>query len=130
MSTNARVFALVAIVLLSGCAAQQTQPMGGIRAPKIEVTGNTKQELLACAGTPIRQEREEGVEFLTYSTAPVPTPGTAPGGLLQAKKMRSLTCEATIAIRNGIVSGIEYRDGAGKPAEPEQCAPLFERCKK
>jgi hypothetical protein len=126
MSTNIRVFVLAAIVLLSGCAAQQTQPMGGIRAPKIEVSGSSKQELLACAGAPARQEREEGVEYLTYITHPTPTSG----GLLQTMKARRQACEAIVSIRSGVVGDIEYRDGMGNPTEPEQCAVIFERCKK
>lgn len=126
MSTSTHVFALAVIVLLSGCAAQQAQPVGGIRAPKIEVAGSSKQELLACAGAPVRHEREEGVEYLTYFTAPAATSG----GLLQTMKARRLSCEATITIRNNTVEKIEYRDGTGEYTEPEQCAPIFERCKK
>jgi PBP1b-binding outer membrane lipoprotein LpoB len=117
---------LTAIIFLTGCAAHQTQPMGGIRAPKIEVAGSSKQELLACAGAPVRHEREEGVEYLTYFTAPAATSG----GLLQTMKARRLSCEATIIIRNNTVEKIEYRDGTGEYTEPEQCAPIFERCKK
>lgn len=121
---------LTAIILLTGCAAHQTQPTGGIRAPKIEVAGSSKQELLACAGAPARHEREDGVEYLTYLTQLGTAPGFTPGEPMQTVRARRRTCEATVTIKNNIVERIEYRDGRGEFTEPEQCAPIFERCKK
>lgn len=123
---------LTAIILLTGCAAQQIQPTGGIRASKIEVAGSSKQELLACAGAPARQEREDGVEYLTYVIKEYAgaAPGFTPGNPVQAARARNRACEATITIRNNMVEKIDYRDGWGEYTEPAQCAPIFERCKK
>jgi hypothetical protein len=117
---------LTAIVLLTGCAAQQTQPMGGIRAPKVKVIGIAKDELLACAGAPTREERERRVERLVYVTSP----GFSPGEPMQAVRKRRRICEATVSIQNNTVEKIEYQNGRGEPVEPEQCAPIFERCKR
>lgn len=126
MSTCTRIIAPAIIILLSGCAAQHTQTSGVIRAPEVKVMGITKDELLACAGAPTREERERRVQRLVYVTSS----GFSPGAPMQAVRERRSICEATVSIQNNTVEKIEYQNGRGEPAEPEQCAPIFERCKK
>ena len=126
MGNRVRVIVPAAIMLLSACAGQQAQPPGSSRAHKIELTGITKQQLLACAGAPAGEERDRRTERLIYATLP----NFSPAEPMQSGRTRRRICEATVFIQNGTVERIEYSDGKGEPVESEQCAPLFERCRK
>jgi len=107
-------FAMVWFVVLLGCAPDDRPrvPVGTQR----EFVGMTRDQLIQCAGAPIRQLSTDGYEFLTYSVGGA---GTA----VQAY------CQPTFVLKDDVVESVNYQDRAGFPtAKGEQCTLMLENC--
>lgn len=108
---------LLIAVLLSGCVFQRAEMAS--RA-KSELIGMSKEDLLMCAGVPVKQEKIDDLEFLTYS-----------GGGGDVGKILDYSCEATFILKDGIVKKINYQGRTGGPlTKDEQCAFIIENCLK
>ena len=108
---------LTAVILLSGCVFQRAEM--AYRA-KSELIGMSKEDLLMCAGVPVKQEKVDNLEFLTYS-----------GGGGDVGKILQYSCEATFILKDGIIKKINYRGRTGGPlTKDEQCASIIENCLK
>jgi hypothetical protein len=102
--------------LLSGCVFHRAEMAS--RA-KSELIGMSKEDLLICAGVPVKQEKIDNLEFLTYSGS-----GGDLGGILYS-------CEATFILKDGIIKKINYQGYTGGPlTKDEQCAFIIENCLK
>jgi len=119
------------VVSLSGCAIQRADLAS--RAQK-DLIGMTKKELLTCAGVPVRQERLDNLEFLTYSGggdrvgAAVATT-TSPSTAVVSGKSSHRYCEATFILRDGIIQKVNYQGRTGGLlTKGEQCAFIIENC--
>ena len=107
---------LLIVLLLSACAFQRTDM--AYRA-KSELIGMSKEDLLICAGAPVKQEKIDNLEFLTYSGS-----GGDLGGILYS-------CEATFILKDGIIKTINYQGDTGGPlTKDEQCAFIINNCLK
>jgi len=107
---------LLIAFLLSGCVFHRVEMAS--RA-KSELIGMSKEDLLMCAGVPIKQEKIDELEFLTYSGS-----GGDLGKILYS-------CEATFVLKDGIVKKINYQGDTGGPlTKDEQCAFIVENCLK
>lgn len=126
------VLALLASVL-AGCAVQRAQTAARGRS---ELVGMTKGELLSCAGVPARQDRADGLEFLTYtsggdSVGTAVASQTSPSTAVAVGKSARRYCEATFVLRNEIVERINYQGRTGGLlTQGEQCAFVVENCLK
>jgi hypothetical protein len=108
---------LLIAFLLSGCVFQRAEMAN--RA-KSELLGMSKEDLLICAGVPLKQERIDDLEFLTYSGS---------GG--DVGKILDYSCEATFILKDGIIKKITYHGPTGGPlTKNEQCAFIIENCLK
>jgi hypothetical protein len=118
---------LVAAVCLS-CASQRRATVAS-RA-QTELVGMAKKDLLMCAGVPIRQERVDDLEFLTYagggdSTAAV----VATSQRTAVGKTAHRYCEATFVLKEGVVQQVNYQGRTGGLfTKGEQCAFIVENC--
>ena len=107
---------LLIVLLLSACAFQRTDM--AYRA-KSELVGMSKEDLVMCAGVPVKQEKIDDVEFLTYSG----------GGQNDVGRILDYNCEATFALKDGIVKKITYHGRTGGLlTKDEQCAFIIENC--
>lgn len=125
------IVAVLSVCLLSGCAAHRSQMAA--RA-KTELIGMSKRDLFSCAGVPVRQERVDDLEFLTY------TGGGDSVGSGFANQMSSSSavvfskrthryCEATFILKDGVVQKINYQGRTGGLlTKGEQCAFIVEGC--
>jgi hypothetical protein len=109
----------VGSLVLCGCAAQQRAEVAS-RA-QTELVGMSKVDLFQCAGVPLRQERLEGLEFLTFagggdSVGSAVATGVAPGTAVATGKSSRRYCEATFVLKDGIVQKVNYQ------AAPEGCS--------
>lgn len=94
----------------------------------------SKKELLTCAGVPLRQERIDDLEFLSFAgggdsvgvgvaTSTSPTTAVAEG------RSARRYCEATIVLQNGVVQKVNYQGRTGGLlTKGEQCAFIVENC--
>lgn len=118
---------------LSGCTVHRS--IVATRA-QTQLVGMSKVELLSCAGAPVRQERAEEFEFLTfvgggdsmgYGVATFTSPNTA----IATGKSARRYCEATFVLKGGIVQKVNYQGRTGGLlTRGEQCAFIVENCVK
>ena len=120
--------------IFTGCAAQQRAQIA-TRA-QTELIGMSKKELLTCAGVPLRQERIDDLEFLSFAGggdnlgAGVAT-NTSPTTAVAVGRSAHRYCEATIVFQNGVVQKVNYQGRTGGfLTKGEQCAFIVENCLK
>ncbi|MGA3084039.1 MAG: hypothetical protein ABSE95_04540 [Thermodesulfobacteriota bacterium] len=130
---NARLMiGIISICLISGCAASHRSEIAS-RA-QTELIGMSKKDLLSCAGVPVRQERVDDLEFLTYtgggdSVATGYATQTSPSSAVVVSKRHHRYCEATFILKEGKVEKINYQGRTGGLiTKGEQCAFIVENC--
>ena len=121
-------------LMLCGCAAIQRVEIAS-RA-QTELVGMSKKDLLLCAGVPLRQERVEDLEFLSFAgggdlVGSTFATGTSPSSAVAVGKSTHRYCEATFVLKNGIVQKVNYQGRTGGLlTKGEQCAFIVENCVK
>lgn len=112
------ILALTLCAFSSGCAVFKRAEMA--EAAQVDLVGFSKTELLSCAGVPVRSEKVDDMEFLTYVSD-----ATGIGFFHRRKRY----CEATFTLRNGIVEKVSYSGNTGgRFTEGEQCAYIISSC--
>ncbi|MFH1814351.1 MAG: hypothetical protein ABIF28_09330 [Pseudomonadota bacterium] len=96
----------------------------------------SKKELLLCAGVPLRQERVEDLEFLTFSGGG----DSVSSGAATAVSSRTIVgtetssrryCEATFVLKSNAIEKVSYQGRTGGLlTKGEQCAFIIENCLK
>jgi len=125
--------AIVLIITITGCSFQRASL--ATRA-QTELVGMTKKDLLSCAGVPIRQERVDDLEFLTYSgggdsVGVTVATSTSPSTAIATSKRTHRYCEATFILKDSIVQKLNYQGRTGGLlTKGEQCAFIIENCLK
>ncbi len=124
---------MVATSLLAGCAHTQFGRADFAKRAQLELVGKSKQDILMCAGVPLRSHKAQDMEFMTYysggDSAAYVTGGSgtsAPGSTVSTKKKY---CEVTFVLRGDVVEKLSYsgRTG-GLITKGEQCAFVLENC--
>lgn len=124
---------IVLIISIAGCTFQRASL--ATRA-QTELVGMAKKELLFCAGVPIRQERIDDLEFLTYSgggdsVGVAVATSTSPSTAMATGKRTRRYCEATFILKDGIVQKVNYQGRTGGLlTKGEQCSFIVENCLK
>jgi hypothetical protein len=120
-------------LMLWGCAIQRAEIASRAQT---ELVGISKKDLLLCAGVPLRQERVEDLEFLSFagggdSVGSAVATSTSPGTVVAVGKSTHRYCEATFVLKNGIVQKVNYQGRTGGLlTKGEQCAFIVENCVK
>jgi hypothetical protein len=126
------MLAVLTLLLLPGCAKFQRAETA--RRGQTELIGISKKDLFLCAGVPLRQERVEDLEFLSYSgggdtvgvgVATATSSSTAAG----VSSCHRRYCEVTFVLKDGKVMKVNYSGRTGGLAtKGEQCAFVVENC--
>lgn len=120
------VFTAVSVLALCGCSMKpKPMPVDPVRAG---IIGMPKKDVLACMGTPVKQDSTYPFEFLTYVPgADVPQEST---GIL-GKLAPHSECKAVVVIDDGLVKDINYQDPEGYMlSEGGRCSIMFNKCSK
>jgi hypothetical protein len=127
------IIATLSILVLAGCALQRADIANRART---EMVGMSKKDLLMCAGEPLRKNKLDGIELLTYIGGSESVYG---GSVISAPqnsavgfgKSVHLYCEATFAIKEGVVQKVSYQGRTGgQSSQGEQCAFIVGNCVK
>jgi len=111
-------------LLLLGCSGSKFHRAEVATRAETELVGMSKKDLLSCAGVPMRSERLEDMEFLTY-VGGGDNVGYA-GGVIAVHKRY---CEVTFILKSGRVEKVNYTGRTGGWAtKDEQCAFVIENC--
>lgn len=122
---------LLAVAVASGCAVQRAKLANRAQS---EMIGMSKKELLGCAGVPLRQERVDDLEFLTFggggdSVGTAVATSTSPNTAVAVGKSAHRYCEATFVLKDGIIQRVNYQGRTGGLlTKGEQCAFIVENC--
>ncbi|MFZ5504612.1 MAG: hypothetical protein ACOY7P_03900 [Pseudomonadota bacterium] len=125
--------ALGAAITLGGCAVQRANLAERAQS---EMVGMSKKELLLCAGVPLRQERVEDLEFLTFSGGGDSVSSGAATAVSSKTVVGTETttrryCEATFVLKNSAIEKVSYQGRTGGLlTKGEQCAFIVENCLK
>lgn len=129
------IVALIALEL-SGCTVGKFHRAEVAQDAKTSLIGMSKKDLYLCAGVPIRQEKVDNLEFLTYESGGDSTGvgigtstsfSTAVGVVSSHKRY----CVVTFVLSEGVIQKVNYQGRTGGFAtEGEQCAFVVEPCLK
>jgi hypothetical protein len=124
-------FSISLFLGISGCVIQRAQIASRAQT---ELVGMSKKDLLLCAGVPLRQERVEDLEFLTFagggdSIGSAVASSTSLNTATVVGKSARRYCEATFVLKDGLVQKVNYQGRTGGLlTKGEQCAFIVENC--
>jgi len=124
---------LLSLSILSGCAYTSLGRADLAKRAKTEMIGMSKRDLLLCAGIPVRSEKIDDLEFLTYNSGGGSVgyiaggnDSNAGGGAIY---MDETYCKATFVLENGKVNKVSYSGPTGGfLTKDEQCAFVIKNC--
>lgn len=131
--SRAVLMGVISALGLTACVFQRAEIASRAQT---ELVGMSKKGLLSCAGVPVRQERVEDLEFLTFSGGGDTVGGavatqTSPSTAVAAGKRAQRYCEATFVLKDGVVEKLNYQGRTGGLiTKGEQCAFIVENCLK
>jgi hypothetical protein len=121
------------VLALAGCAAHHRAEVA--KQAQVDLVGYTKAQILSCAGAPVRSDRAQDIEVLTYvaggdSTGAVVGVAQSSVGVGVVGSHKRY-CEVTFVLRGGVVEKVNYAGRTGGAAtKGEQCAVVVEGCLK
>jgi len=116
------IMILTAISLMPGGCAPKSH--GDIRH---QLLGKSKADIIRCAGVPLRDEHEQGLNILTYYKEASMLDEAFPLAKSSFSKLHH-GCWARLGMHNDDVVGVEY---VARPASYENvhhCEEIFEHC--
>ncbi len=129
-SINKPILALPACVVLglvTGCAA--VTPNGSEEYPAQKaLIGKTRQELIACAGTPVSERAgEERTAVMYYYREASQLEESFPGSKSSFAKVHH-GCRATIVLDQDRVADVRYESDPSSYQDEDHCEEIFDRC--
>ena len=90
------------------------------------MVGMSKKDLFLCAGTPLKQETVDDLEFLTYRGS-----RDSLGAGVVSTHDHDRYCEVTFVMKDGVIQKVNYQGRiGGLVTGDEQCAFVVEKCVK
>jgi hypothetical protein len=137
LKSNLRIASvLCALTLLASCTADRAARADAANRAQVEMIGMSKKDLLLCAGVPVREAHAEDLEFLSYSAGGDSVGGgvavaTSPNTAVAVGSSHRRYCEATFALKDGIVQKVTYQGRTGGVFfKGEECGFIVENCVK
>jgi hypothetical protein len=128
----ASVACLILALGVAGCASPLERVADRART---EMIGMSDTQLKACAGEPTALNRENGIDLWSYfretarSATMVSDIGYTPTNRAETSYDYFRYCEATFALQNGRVQGVEFRGRTATGREiMEPCGAIVQRC--
>lgn len=123
-----RFAALVLVLLASACSTTSQEDADTAFLARAVIIGQSRAEVLACAGKPERSAVQGDSEMLVYTASSgESTLMVGAGGNLLSNVKHS--CEVTMVLRRGYVEDVLYAGRTGGTTTPdEECAPIVRKC--
>ncbi len=114
------------MVLFLGCA---TADRGDVRDGQNQhmLMGKTKQEVLACAGAPIRENEHGDLAELIYYKEASLLEESFPGSKGSIAKIHQ-GCRAKVQFKGNRVMGVDYQSVPNSYHDEDHCDEIFELC--
>ena len=127
MAKKTLILITIVMLWLNGCANTKFGRAEQAERAKTELLGKTKAEIMMCAGVPVRSEKVDNYEFITYLGGG--DSDVYETGEIRTASIKKRYCEVTFAFQDGVVVKINYsgRTG-GLVTKGEQCAFVVQNC--
>ena len=113
-----------AVVLLLGCTTVPQTPY--VSSAEV-LLGKSKQDVLACAGSPLREIPTARGNVLTYYKEASQFEESFPGSKSSVARAHH-GCWAILRLENEVVTGVEYRSVPKDRLDYDHCDEIFENC--
>jgi hypothetical protein len=117
---------LLIFLLLPSCqtmSADQAYPM------REALIGKTKQQVIACAGTPLAETEDSGrMELTYYQEAPIMERSSI--GSKGSRTLRGHGCRARVRFENDLVTDVQYIPIPAALGDFDHCEEIFESCRR
>lgn len=121
MSGYTCMLATAAIITLTGCATSDHTPV------QATALGHTKEQIIACAGTPLEERQDGELVMLTYYKEASILEEAFPQAKSSFPKVRH-GCRAHLGLKDNHVVGVEYQSIPESYQDYVHCEQIFERC--
>lgn len=123
-----RLAAIVTALIASACSTTSLDNSDTAFLARAVIIGQSRAEILACAGKPERSSVQGDSETLIYTASSgESTLMVGAGGNLLSNVKHS--CEVTMILRRGYVEDVLYAGRTGGTTTPdEECAPIVSKC--
>ena len=120
--------ALVVALIASACSTASLDDSDTAFLARAVIIGQSRAEVLACAGKPERSTVQGDTETFVYTASSgESTLMVGAGGNLLSNVKHS--CEVSMVLRRGYVEDVLYAGRTGGTTTPgEECAPIVKRC--
>ncbi|NOT96489.1 MAG: hypothetical protein HOP00_09310 [Nitrospira sp.] len=119
---------LVLVALLfTACAGSPADRADAVKMADV-LKGKTKQELLACAGAPRRENTSEGVAVLVYQEEAELVELSVPGAKSSGPRDRPHRCRATVTLQDDRVTEVQYESVPKWLGAENHCDEIFAHC--
>lgn len=110
-----------AVVALTGCATSDHAPVNA------SVLGKTKEQIVACAGTPLEERQDREMVILTYYKEASILEEAFPQAKTSFPKVHH-GCRARLGLKDNHVVGVEYQSVPDSYQDSVHCEEIFEQC--
>lgn len=118
--------ACVVFGLVAGCGA--VTPNGSEEYPAQKaLLGKTRQELIACAGTPVSERPGDERASVIYYREASQLEESFPGSKSSFAKVHH-GCRATIFLDQGRIADVRYESEPSSYQDEDHCEEIFDRC--
>ena len=119
---------LVAALVVAACANPSQQNADTAFMARAHIIGQSRAEVLACAGKPERNVVNGESETLVYAASSGESTLMVGAGNTLLSNVRH-SCEVTMVLRRGYVENVLYAGRTGGTLTPdEECAPIVSKC--
>lgn len=112
---------VTAAIALTGCATSSHTPVNA------DVLGHTKEQIIACAGTPLKETQDKGLVILMYYKEASILEEAFPQAKSSFPKVHH-GCWARLGLKDNHVVGAEYRSVPESYQSYDHCEEIFEPC--
>ncbi len=119
------ILSITAWLMLGSCATAPPQQRSPIATALL---GKTKQELVTCAGAPLKEFAQGDATVLTYYKEAPELEESFMGSKSSLRFEHRHGCRARISLREDRVEGIEYESVPATFSSEDHCDEIFQAC--
>jgi hypothetical protein len=124
--TGVGLLALVGL-LFTACASGPADRADAVKMADV-LKGKTKQDLLACAGTPRRVSTSEGLTAMVYQEEAELVELSVPGAKSSGARSVPHSCLAIVTLMDGRVTDVRFESVPVWLGAEDHCEEIFARC--
>ena len=114
-------------LLLTACAGGPADRSSAVKIADV-LKGKTKQDLLACAGAPLRESTSQGLTAMVYQEEAELVERSVPGAKSSGARDVPHSCRAIVMLEDDRVVDVRYESVPEWLGAEDHCDNIFARC--